>query len=124
MPSTPTKPTTAPAKALAPKPAAAPAKKPAAPTKPLTQVKLFEHDREIACAKLSPCGKFVLAAGFDALVHRWDLATAEHLAFNGHDGWLQGLAFHPDGQRMFTLDSWGRLLAWDYAAGKTLWTKP
>src|SRR5436190_12960173 len=100
MPATPAK---SPAPAT-PKPAAPP-KKPAAPPKPLTQIKLFEHDREIACAKLSPCGKYVLAAGCDALVHRWDLNTGEHATFKGHDGWLQGLAFHPDGKRLFTLDS-------------------
>jgi WD40 repeat protein len=117
MPATPAK---SPAPAT-PKPAAP--KKPAAPPKPLTQLKLFEHDRELSCAKLSPCGKFAFAGGCDALVHCWDLATGEHSTFKGHDGWLQGLAFHPDGKRMFTLDSWGRIIAWDYATGQTLWAK-
>src|SRR4051794_27257282 len=123
MPATPAKPTTAAAKAPAQKLAApAPPKKPAAPPKPLTQVKLFEHDRELALAKLSPCGKFAIAGGCDALLHRWDLDTGEHTTLKGHDGWLQGLAF-PDARRLFTLDSWGQLSAREYATGNVLWTK-
>ena len=32
-----------------------PTAKPAKPTGPLTQVKLFEHDRELLAARFSPC---------------------------------------------------------------------
>jgi WD40 repeat protein len=92
---------------------------------PLTQIKLFEHDREFAFARFTPCGKYLIAGGYDALLHRWDLAGNQKTAVAGHDGWLQGLVFHPDQKRMFTLDSWSRLSAWNYAEEKAapLWSK-
>jgi WD40 repeat protein len=36
---------------------------------------------------------------------------------------MEGLAFHPDGVRMFSGDSWGQLCAWNYAEAepKPLW---
>jgi hypothetical protein len=93
------------------------------PTGPLKQLKVFAHDREIVGARFTPCGKYVIAGGYDALLHRWDLGSGERTELKGHDGWLQGLVFHPDGKRMFTADSWGRVSAWTYADGKLAWTK-
>ena len=51
-------------------------------------------------------------------MHRWEV-TGDSLTpmpdLTGHHGWVQALAFHPDGKRLFTADSWGRLCCWAFA---------
>jgi WD40 repeat protein len=104
---------------------AQPKAKPPFTSGPYKQIGLLEHDRELALARFSPCGRFVVAGSYDGKVYRWTLETNEKVALEGHNGWLQGLAFHPDGKRMFTADSWGGVIAWNLAdaAPKPLWTK-
>ncbi len=89
------------------------------------QTALLEHDRELVAGRFSPCGTFLFAGSYDANVYRWDLATLTKTALPGHQGWIQGLVFHPDGKRMFTGDSWGGLRAWTYAdeSPQPLWTR-
>ncbi|QOV91712.1 WD40 repeat domain-containing protein [Humisphaera borealis] len=93
----------------------------------LVRPRTLEHDREFVFARFSPCGKFIFAGGYDGRVYRWSIQDdADTIAtFEGHGGWMQGLAFHRDRKRMFTGDSWGQLLAWDYAAAnpKPLWKR-
>jgi WD40 repeat protein len=48
-------------------------------------------------------------------LYRWELQGDAVTVLPGHGGWLQGLAFHPDGKRAFSADSWGQLVAWNYA---------
>jgi WD40 repeat protein len=82
------------------------------------ELKALEAPRQLCAARFSPCGKFLLAGGYDGLVRRWD-ADKEDLpelpAIEGHRGWVDGLAFHPQQRRVFTADSWGQLCCWDYA---------
>ena len=80
------------------------------------ELKLIEHDRQLAFTWFSPCGRFLLGGDYDGVVCRWDVESGAKVALNGHGGWVQGLVFHPDGKQMFTADSWGQLIAWDYAA--------
>lgn len=82
-------------------------------------VKTLEHGRQLWTVRYSPCGKFLFAAGYDALIHRWDVTgddpkLLEPLA--GHSGWTQRIAFAND--LLITADSWGRLIAWKYADEK------
>lgn len=81
----------------------------------LKPVKTLDHDRELLAARFSPCGGFIFAGGYDGLVHRWDLQDWKREPLSGHRGWLQGIVFHPDGGRMFTADSWGRITCWSLA---------
>src|SRR5262245_961432 len=80
--------------------------------------KVLQLDRQMCIVRFSPCGKVLAAGSTDATVRRWD-ATAEpfdalpHLT--GHNGWVQGLAFHPDGKRLLTADSWGAIHCWPFA---------
>jgi WD40 repeat protein len=91
------------------------------PTKPKDS-KPFESDKkQHNGARYSPCGRFLIAGGYDGSVHRWDVTGDEPKLLEpltGHHGWVQALAFAPGGGIVFTGDSWGRLRAWDYTADK------
>lgn len=82
-------------------------------------VKTLEHSRQLWTARYSPCGKFLCAAGYDALIHRWEVTADEPKLLEplaGHQGWTQRIAFA--GETLVTADSWGRLIAWNYAEEK------
>jgi len=104
---------------------APPPKKPG-PYAPLELVKEFNDQHQLCTARISPCGKFIIAGGMIGNVNRWS-ATDDEFApladLPGHGGWVQCVAFAPTGNRVFTADSWGRLCAWDYTAAepKPLW---
>lgn len=90
------------------------------------ELKSLKTERQQRAVRFTPCGKFLVAAGFDGLVRRWDASSdefAELPALPGHGGWVSGLAFHAEGSRLYTADSWGRLRAWNYAdvAPQPLW---
>jgi WD40 repeat protein len=79
---------------------------------------VLNPDRQLAIVRCSPCGKYLLAGGFDGLVRRWNLTQdppAELPPVKGHHGWVEGLVFHPAQPIAFTADSWGQLRAWNYA---------
>ncbi len=81
--------------------------------------KTLDYNRQLWTARYSPCGKFLFAAGYDALVHRWDVSATEPKQLEslpGHHGWTQRLGFA--GETLLTADSWGRLIAWKYASDK------
>lgn len=72
----------------------------------------LKTDRQISQVRYSPCGKFLLAAGHDALVHRWDVTGEEPTMLKpvmGHQGWVQSLACRAAGDVMLSADSWGQL---------------
>jgi WD40 repeat protein len=87
-------------------------------------LKVLETKRQLYVIRFSPCGKFLLAGGYDGLVHRWDVSSdklPELPPVNGHGGWVCGLAFHPlDKRHVFTADSWGQVRAWAYGEEKPL----
>ena len=93
----------------------------------LLRPRTLEHDRELVFARFSSCGKYLFAGGYDGRVYRWttDGGDDSITTLEGHGGWMQGLAFHPDGKRMMTGDSWGQLIAWNYAdeQPKPLWKR-
>jgi WD40 repeat protein len=89
------------------------------------EVKRLKPEQQLAVLRFSPCGKMLAAGTFEGQVLRWDASTAAFASLTpltGQGGWVEGLAFHPDGKRLFTADSWGALRAWSYADGKCLWT--
>ena len=107
-------------------------------------VTTINTERQISSIRFSPCGKFLFAAGRDAKIHRWDMSSppalvedavaaadqqqavhgepakpvepvfSELSALSGHDGWVSSFAFHPQSERMFSADTWGRLICWRY----------
>ncbi|MGH7170932.1 MAG: WD40 repeat domain-containing protein [Gemmataceae bacterium] len=98
-------------------------KKPAAPK----QIKVVKLDRQMCVLRFNNDGKILAAGGQDAKVRRLDAATLDLKPLApliGHSGWVTALAFHPDGKRLLTGDSWGRLSCWPFAeaAPKPLWS--
>src|SRR5687767_1643700 len=70
---------------------------------------------QVAAARFSPCGKVLVAGGYDARVRRWNVEKddrPELPAVTGHHAWVEGLAFRADGELLFTADSWGMLCCW------------
>jgi WD40 repeat protein len=99
--------------------------KPSQPNEPKL-AKTIETKQQQCAARFTPCGKFLIAGGFDGLVRRWDATSDEFKELpplEGHGGWVSGLAIYGEGTRLYTADSWGRLRAWNYAdaAPKPLW---
>jgi WD40 repeat protein len=94
------------------------------------QAETLEYERQLWQTRFSPCGKFLIAVGYDATIQRWAVKddSFEFLAsFSGHNGWLQCLTFTGENNRCITSDSWGRLCCWDYSAenaAEPLWTVP
>ena len=92
-------------------------------------LKTFEYERQLWEARFSPCGKFVVACGYDATLQRWrvtDEALEPLPAFKGHNGWVQCLDFITEGERVIAADSWGAVSCWKYSeaeAAKPLWTR-
>ena len=89
-------------------------------TKPLTEpreLQAIELDRQVYGVRFSPSGKFLVAGGYDALVHRWAWdgeEPKERSSLSGHHGWVTALAFAPSESILFTADSWGGLTAWPF----------
>lgn len=87
----------------------------------------IECDRQMSVTRFSPCGKYLFAGGYDASVRRWDVTAEEPKSLpsiNGHHGWVQGIELQPDGELLFSSDSWGGLRATRYAEAKlqTVWS--
>lgn len=87
----------------------------------------LKPEGQLCCLRYSVCGSFLAAGGFDGRVHLWNVGAtqpSELKPLEGHDGWVQSLAFHPDGRRLFSVDSWGRLCGWMFRdeGTKPLWT--
>ena len=83
--------------------------------KPTKQV--IEYERQLFQARFSPCGKYLIASGYDATIQRWDVSGDEVTRLNpclGHHAWVQCLAFIPTTERIVSADSWGQIAVWQY----------
>lgn len=79
------------------------------------EIKILKPDRQLCTTRFSPCGKLLVAGCTDATIRRWDFsdeATPELPPLAGHGGWVQAIAFRPDGSRLFSADSWGQVRCW------------
>ncbi len=97
--------------------------------------KPLKVDRQLNSARFTPCGRFLLAAGHDGLVRRFD-ATADDMPelkpLAGHNGWVQRLALPtkrddtPMDEVVFSVDSWGQLRCGSYAddTAAPRWSNP
>lgn len=88
-------------------------------------IKVVNLDRQLCCLRYSLDGKFLAGGCQDATIRRLDATTPDLKPLpplTGHNGWVTSLAFHPDGKRLLSADSWGRLTCWNFADAKSLWT--
>jgi WD40 repeat protein len=78
---------------------------------------VLKPDHPICTVRFSPCGTMLAAGSTDARIHRWALMAEtprELPPLASHSGWVQALAFHPDGKRLISVDSWGKVCCWLY----------
>ena len=79
--------------------------------------KFLDHPGQLWQARYSPCGKFIVACGYDGLLHRWNVEGEEFKPLPplaGHNGWVQCMALTPQADLLFSADSWGQLACWAY----------
>ena len=88
----------------------------------------IRHSRQLWQARYSPCGEFLVACGYDATIQRWNVAGEEPVLLSpieAHNGWVQGMCISPDGERVYSADSWGRLSCHELRTDnpQQLWTQ-
>ena len=83
--------------------------------------RLRGHTDSLFAVDLSPDGKLLATAGYDAGIRLWDAATGEqqHL-LKGHNGPVYDLAFHPQGRILASASGDRTVKLWDAASGKRL----
>lgn len=91
------------------------------------ELQTVETDRQVCIARFSPGGEMLLTGGYDGFVRRWKLTGNEFEELSpivGHHGWVEKLAFHPNGKWLVSGDSWGRLHVCEFAADEIqpLWS--
>ena len=87
----------------------------AAPAIEARELRKIETDRQVCLIRYSPDGNILFGGGYDAQIRRWDLTAEEPQPLEpltGHHGWVQSMAFLPDGRTLVSVDSWGQLCAW------------
>jgi WD40 repeat protein len=84
---------------------------------PSGQDRLIRYERQLWQARFSPCGRFLVACGYDATIQRWEVAEEPRLLtpLTRHQGWVQVMDFQSERKQLLAADSWGRLACWPYA---------
>src|SRR5262245_43116869 len=82
----------------------------------------------LAC-RFDPTGTRVAAGGMNAQLTRCllsdgKLGTPQHA--EGHGGWLAAVAYHPEGEWLYSADYSGQLRCWNATSTepKLVWTQP
>lgn len=83
---------------------------------------------QITRLRLSPDGQTLAAAGFDGLIRRYttsEAALSERAApLKGHHGFVSALDYDSRGERLYSADTYGKLIAWNLPTGQPLWQRP
>lgn len=76
----------------------------------------WKYSAPLLGCRYDPTGRYVFASSMDHTIQRWDLLENKQVAFSGHESWLRGLGFSPDGSTMYSAGYDGRLCFWDALA--------
>ena len=96
--------------------------------KPSANAGMDAHKDAIYALAFSPDGKTLATAGYDRVIHLWDvpqdgkLAKAPRLTLKDHSDAVYGLSFHPDGKLLASAGADRAVKVWDVASGKRLYT--
>ena len=98
-----------------------------APRGPKNAVAFTAHKDAIYALAFSPDGKTLATAGYDRVIHLWDVDDKEakrapRLTLKDHSDAVYGLAFHPDGKLLASVSADRAVKVWDVATGKRLYT--
>jgi len=92
------------------------------------QLKSIKTTAQFMTARHSPDGAMLAAGTMTGMIQRFTTkedAFTEQPALTGHHGFVVGLIFHPDGQRLFSADSWGELRCSNFmGVGTVQWSLP
>lgn len=85
------------------------------PAKTRMVLELKQPSPLLSC-RFDPTGRFVFAGAQDSKLHRWDLASKQHVALVGHRSWVRGLAFQAERRKLLSGDYAGKVLVWSVDA--------
>jgi RNA polymerase sigma factor (sigma-70 family) len=75
--------------------------------------------------QMSPDGKTLATAGFDGVVHLWDITKGEQVAgLKGEKATVRSVAFSPDGRTVASVNDTGIVRIWDLKTRKSRQTLP
>jgi hypothetical protein len=85
------------------------------------------HKDAIYALAFSPDGKALATAGYDRVIHLWDVEAtgakpADRLTLKDHSDAVYALAFSPDGKLLASASADRALKVWDAATGRRLYT--
>src|ERR1700722_925711 len=90
------------------------------------------HKDAVYALAFSPDGKTLATAGYDRLIHLWDVSPGQtktpvvvstpRLTLKDHSDTVYGLSFHPDGALLASVGADRAVKVWEIATGKRLYT--
>src|SRR5580698_3960908 len=96
------------------------------------QMTFTAHKDAVYALAFSPNGKSLATAGYDRLIHLWDISPGQAntniaiatpgMTLKDHSDTVYGLSFHPDGALLASAGADRAVKVWDIASGKRLYT--